>query len=272
MEPVLRDALAAAGPDATAIDLACSEGWFAHRLLEWGARQVVGIDVRPENIRRAELVRDHLGLDRRRLRFKTADVMKLRARQPFTVVLCLGLIYHLENPIGALRIARSLTRGVCIVESQLTEQTEPIRHGWGADGHVSGAGRKLGGLPRGAAVTGRSPNRGAWRRGEPDPEPRSARPGHERRGVLACVGSGRYPRTEQSVHRRASRRDRGAALDSALARAAQRPARPVSSGPWDVRHVGGVQRPTAARERLEWDVEQVVCAGLDSAVKNRAIA
>ena len=134
MEPVVRDALAADGPDATAIDLACSEGWFAHRLLEWGARQVVGIDVRPENIRRAELVRDHLGLDRRRLRFKTADVMKLRARQPFTVVLCLGLIYHLENPIGALRIARSLTRGVCIVESQLTEQSEPIRHGWGATG------------------------------------------------------------------------------------------------------------------------------------------
>jgi hypothetical protein len=34
IEPTAREGLAAAGSDATAIDLACSEGWFAHRLLE----------------------------------------------------------------------------------------------------------------------------------------------------------------------------------------------------------------------------------------------
>jgi hypothetical protein len=61
IEPVVREALAAAGPGACAIDLACNEGWFSHRLLEWGAERVVGIDVREQNIRRATLVRDHLG-------------------------------------------------------------------------------------------------------------------------------------------------------------------------------------------------------------------
>ena len=135
--PVARAALAQAGPDAAAVDLACSEGWFSHRLLEWGARTVSGYDIRDENIRRATLVRDRLGIDAERLRLAQADVYELDAARigTFDVVLCLGLIYHLEDPVGALRIARGLTRGICIVESQLTEQVEPIRHGWGQTGH-----------------------------------------------------------------------------------------------------------------------------------------
>jgi tRNA (mo5U34)-methyltransferase len=134
MEPLVRQALAAAGPHATAVDLACNEGWFAHQLLEWGASRVIGVDIRPENVHRAELVRDHLGVDPARLSYRLGDVYDLGGLGEFDVVLCLGLIYHLENPVGGLRIARSLTvdGGLCIVESQLTEQIEPIRHGWGS--------------------------------------------------------------------------------------------------------------------------------------------
>jgi SAM-dependent methyltransferase len=134
MEPLVRRALAAGGPEATALDLACCEGWFGHRLLDWGAHRVVGIDVRPENIERAEAVRDHLGVSAERLSFRVADVFDLGELGRFDVVLCLGLIYHLENPIGALRIAHSLTSGVCVVESQLHEHNEPIAHGWGVSG------------------------------------------------------------------------------------------------------------------------------------------
>jgi tRNA (mo5U34)-methyltransferase len=74
-----------------------------------------------------------LGIAADRLQFELADVFDLRPERigTFDVVLCLGLIYHLENPIGALRIARALTRGVCVVESQLVEPHEPLRHGWG---------------------------------------------------------------------------------------------------------------------------------------------
>jgi hypothetical protein len=132
-EPVARAAFKAAGKRATAMDIACSEGWFAHRALEWGAASVRGIDIRPENVRRAQLIRDHLGIGSERLSFEVADVFDAEPGA-YDVVLCLGLVYHLENPIGALRVARSLTRGVCIVESQLTEQVEPIRHGWGTTG------------------------------------------------------------------------------------------------------------------------------------------
>jgi tRNA (mo5U34)-methyltransferase len=133
MEGAVRAALAAAGPDATAIDLACNEGWFSHRLLKWGAAHVIGIDIRPQLIRRAELMRAHFGICAERLELRCADVLDLdtAALGTFDVVLCLGLVYHLENPIGAIRIARKLTRDVCIIESQLTRQDEPIIHGNG---------------------------------------------------------------------------------------------------------------------------------------------
>lgn len=133
MEAEVRAALAAAGPDATVIDLACNEGWFSQRALEWGAVRVLGIDIRPELIRRAELIRDHFSVPAERLEFRCADVFDLDVRSlgTFDVVLCLGLIYHLENPVGAIRIARGLTRGICVIETQLTRQTDTIVHGNG---------------------------------------------------------------------------------------------------------------------------------------------
>ena len=132
IEPVVRAALRAAGPDATVLDLGCSEGWFAHRALEWGAARVVGIDVRAANVRRARLIAAHFGLEQ--LQFEQMDVFAAGALGAFDVVLMLGLIYHLENPIGALRVARTCARGTAVVESQLTEHDEPIQLGWGITG------------------------------------------------------------------------------------------------------------------------------------------
>jgi tRNA (mo5U34)-methyltransferase len=128
MEEPVRQALAAAGPNPRVIDLACNEGWFSHRLLDWGASYVMAVDIRPQVIHRAELIRAHFGIPQDRLELRCADVFDLNTSNlgTFDVVLCLGLIYHLENPVGALRIARALTKDICIIEAQLTRQNESI--------------------------------------------------------------------------------------------------------------------------------------------------
>jgi tRNA (mo5U34)-methyltransferase len=128
MEGPVREALAAAGSGATALDLACSEGWFSHWLLEWGASRVVGVDLREVNIRRARLIAEEFGVGPDRLTFQQANVMDLRPAKlgTFDVVLNLGLIYHLENPAGAMRVTRSLTRSLCVVDTLLTLQDEPL--------------------------------------------------------------------------------------------------------------------------------------------------
>jgi len=46
------------------------------------------------------------------------------------LVLCFGLIYHLENPVGALRVARSLCKRLCLIETQVAPgQTGVVDYG-----------------------------------------------------------------------------------------------------------------------------------------------
>jgi 2-polyprenyl-3-methyl-5-hydroxy-6-metoxy-1,4-benzoquinol methylase len=109
IEARVRAALRDAGPNATALDLACNEGWFSQRLLDWGASRVVAVDVREFNLRRARLLRDHYGIADAQLELRQADVFDLDPADlgQFDVVLLLGLIYHVENPMGVIRLAPS---------------------------------------------------------------------------------------------------------------------------------------------------------------------
>lgn len=101
------------------IDIACHQGWFSVQLAQMGARDVLAVDARTEHVADATLIRDALGLSN--LRIEQSDVHALSPANvgTFDIVLMLGLIYHLENPVGALRVARALTKRVCLVETQI---------------------------------------------------------------------------------------------------------------------------------------------------------
>lgn len=137
IETPVREALAEAGPGASAIDIACNEGWFAHRMLDWGAERVAASDSRELNIRRARLIRDHYEIPPERLDLEVSDLFDLDPERlgTFDVVGLLGVLYHLENPMGAMRRARALTGSLCVIQSQVTGFDEPIALGY-ADGEV----------------------------------------------------------------------------------------------------------------------------------------
>ncbi len=105
--------------DATAIDLACHQGWFSCQLAQRGFARVVGVDARSEHVADAGLIRNTLGLDRIELIHSDVHSLDTAALGTFDVCLILGLIYHLENPVGALRVARALTRKLCVIETQV---------------------------------------------------------------------------------------------------------------------------------------------------------
>ncbi len=111
-----------------AVDLACHQGWFATKLAQRGADKVVAIDARAEHIADATMISGTLGLDNMQCVQSDVHALVPSALGEFDVVLMFGLIYHLENPIGALRMARSLTAkgGVCLVETQIV----PGLSGW----------------------------------------------------------------------------------------------------------------------------------------------
>jgi tRNA (mo5U34)-methyltransferase len=103
----------------TAVDLACHQGYFSCHLAQRGLKSVLGIDAREQHVSDAQLLAQ--AMDIRTFSARVSDVHKVDelALGSFDVVLCLGLIYHLENPIGALRQARALCRGRCLIETQI---------------------------------------------------------------------------------------------------------------------------------------------------------
>lgn len=102
-----------------AIDLAAHQGWFAHRLAQAGLHDVLGVDARASHVDDSRLIAEVLG--HHSLRFEQSDIFDLDtgALGSFDVVLMLGLLYHLENPVGALRIARALTKRLFVIETQV---------------------------------------------------------------------------------------------------------------------------------------------------------
>ncbi len=103
----------------TALDLASHQGWFAVHMARSGFASVLGIDARESHVEDSQLIRDIYRLEQ--LSFRQGDIYQLDPEQvgQFDVVLMLGLLYHLENPIGALRICRSLCKNLCLIETQV---------------------------------------------------------------------------------------------------------------------------------------------------------
>ncbi|MGD2128949.1 MAG: DUF1698 domain-containing protein [Lysobacterales bacterium] len=101
------------------LDLASHQGWFAVKMAQAGFGRVLGLDARQSHVEDSRLMAELYGLQN--LAFERGDVHEQQSATlgQFDVVLMLGLLYHLENPIGALRTCRDLCRGLCVIETQV---------------------------------------------------------------------------------------------------------------------------------------------------------
>lgn len=102
------------------LDLGCLEGAFSVELASRGAR-VVGVDGREPNIAKARFAADVLDL--KTADFRVDDVRKVTPAHygRFDVVLCLGLLYHLDAP-DIFRFLEEITAccgSLLIVETEL---------------------------------------------------------------------------------------------------------------------------------------------------------
>lgn len=104
---------------ASALDAGCGVGFFSKTLEECGLN-VCGFDARAENIAEARRRFPHLP-------FETGDIEDRNILQLgcFDFVLCCGLIYHLENPLRAMRNLRALTGKCLLLESMCLPEEKP---------------------------------------------------------------------------------------------------------------------------------------------------
>lgn len=100
------------------IDVACHQGYFASELARKGC-PVLAIDARAEHVADTALIARALDLNN--LRAEQHDINDLRPGDlgKFDITLMLGLLYHIENPVGAIRLARALTKKACVIETQV---------------------------------------------------------------------------------------------------------------------------------------------------------
>lgn len=103
----------------SALDLASHQGWFAVNMAKAGFAPVLGIDARQSHVEDSTLIADIFDMEP--LSFQAGDIHEQSREKlgQFDVVLMLGLLYHLENPVGALRVCRELCSDVCIIETQI---------------------------------------------------------------------------------------------------------------------------------------------------------
>lgn len=121
------------------LDLACGTAAMSLGLAQRGAR-VLGIEGRESNLVVARARQHQLGLTTLELRH--GDVRDVERSELFDVVLCLGILYHLEDT-EAFRLAETIaaiTRRFAIIETQvaLRPQRQAVHNGhvyWGRDYH-----------------------------------------------------------------------------------------------------------------------------------------
>ncbi len=104
----------------TAIDLACHQGYFTLEL-EKHVNEVVGIDRFADSIDKAKYIHNLLGDGRSTFINSTIEEYNNTA----DLVLCYGLLYHIENPIEIFRKLSAMSTRYCIIETQVASSSNP---------------------------------------------------------------------------------------------------------------------------------------------------
>lgn len=115
--------------EARVLDLACLEGLYATEFALQGA-DVVAVEGREQNLAKAKFTKEKLGLDN--IAYEQNDVRNIKASShgTFDVVLCLGLLYHIdaEHIATFIQQMRDLTNRLLIIDTHVahTDQERNI--------------------------------------------------------------------------------------------------------------------------------------------------
>jgi SAM-dependent methyltransferase len=104
---------------SSALDLGCGVGHFSKYLSDLGFR-VVAVDGREENTAEARTRYPEITFITKNA--EDSDLVRLGT---FDFVLCVGLLYHLENPFRTIRSLFALTGKIMVVEAMCAPSKEP---------------------------------------------------------------------------------------------------------------------------------------------------
>ena len=104
------------------LDMACNHGYFSLEAAFHGAKKVLGVDLREENIAKANLLKNYFQVDN--AEFRVQNVYDLDIAQKFDVVYNLGLFYHITDPFLLMQHTYEMCDNFAVIDSIMHK--EPV--------------------------------------------------------------------------------------------------------------------------------------------------
>src|SRR3954471_25036240 len=122
VESVVQQHFGSRMPGLQCLDIGCHEGFYSLAMARHGMR-VKGVDAREENLTRARFVAEAMGSP---VTYGQARVETLAASEgrTYDLVLFLGVLYHVEDPMLCLRQVSAVTRELCVIETQVVDEVD----------------------------------------------------------------------------------------------------------------------------------------------------
>lgn len=119
--PTLLDHFGGSLAGKRVLDVGCNCGGFTFEAARAGAAHVVGIDLAERYIEQSTLIRRALDLDQTEFHVMAIEDVTRETLGSFDVVLCLGVLYHLESPVSGMRSLAAVCDDVMLVDTNITD-------------------------------------------------------------------------------------------------------------------------------------------------------
>jgi SAM-dependent methyltransferase len=99
------------------LDIGCHDGWLLNGISDFGFGRLIGIDPREKNIIKARVIREELHIDDQ-IELRVGDIHSV-INERFDIVLCTGVLYHLESIPCFIRNLSRITKEATYLESRV---------------------------------------------------------------------------------------------------------------------------------------------------------
>jgi len=107
----------------TVLDIGCNDGGYSVAALQRGASSVTAVDAHLTDGMRFLLEHDVYPFEFRQMDLFSDEFLHL---SPFDFVIFAGVLYHVLDPVEALRRVRKVTRGTALIETHIDERVNRI--------------------------------------------------------------------------------------------------------------------------------------------------
>jgi len=99
------------------IDVACNSGGFSVEAVKNGAEHVLGFDVADRYLEQANFIKRALGMNQLEFKKMAMEDCDEQHIGVYDIAFCFGILYHLENPVFAMKKLASVTREIMLVDA-----------------------------------------------------------------------------------------------------------------------------------------------------------